>query len=212
MGRCPITYFNLKKDYPVTMDSELNDVDTAFDVKMIFIGNDKSPSQRIVDLYLQSIETVFTTAATDDDVKPCEATINGRQTRLSLACSDGKDKYRSLTTTYFKHTKKVFLTYLLSNVESVTALQFWLREVQRYCDPDVSINILGFGTIAPENNATLNKAKAFADENRLNHDTLNYENNDLAKAFMKKTVEDAVPPEQPENDGDKKHGGCCAIL
>ncbi|EKE40591.1 hypothetical protein ENUP19_0305G0098 [Entamoeba nuttalli] len=198
------------------MDSEFDDYDESLvEIKIIFIGIDKNPSQKLVDLYIQSIVSAPTTSAADgDDIKPCITDVKGVQTKLTLTCSDGKDKYRSLTTTYFKNASKVFLTYSLTNGDSVRTLQSWLKEIQRYCDPDVDVGILGFGIESEENKEIFNSGKSFADENRFDHYLVNLNDKDNAIQFLKAMIEKHVPIEQKteQTPFPEKKSGCCVLL
>ena len=133
----------------------------------------------------------------EDELKPVISIINGVKTKLILATTDGKDKYRSLTTTYFKNSKKVYITY----------------KIQRYCDNDVTICILGFGKPVGDNQKTVEKVTEFVNENRLVQLFCKETDGDMID-FMKREVETGISigNQTPRGQKGKKKNGCCVIM
>ena len=189
--------------------------DEYIEVKLIFIGGEKQTSQRMIDKYIETLKNEDRLLSTgEDETKPIISLINGMKTKLILSTTDGKDKYRSLTTTYFKNSKKVYITYKMENRQTADSLEKWLTLVQTYCDYDVNICILGFGKPVGDNQRTVEKVTEFANENRLVQLFCKETDGDMID-FMKREIETGIVTGSQTPRGRKQKNesnGCCILL
>ncbi|KAL7717653.1 Ras family protein [Entamoeba marina] len=185
-------------------DEEVNQIE---EVKIIFVGVDKNETQPIIDNFIQATPSAPTSESMNkDDTKPYIIEVKGQKVKLTLTCTDGKDKYRSLTTTFFKNATVIFLTYSLQHSDSVRSLLSWSKEVQRYCDPDVIVNTVGLGKSNPTDleAEVFEEGKKFALENAMTHEILDPSDKESCIAFIQKYIDENVTANEPEKTQTKK--------
>ncbi|ORX93914.1 hypothetical protein K493DRAFT_261930 [Basidiobolus meristosporus CBS 931.73] len=76
-------------------------------------------------------DEVSTTIGVDFKVKVME--IDGKNYKLTIWDTAGQDRFRTLTSSYYRGAQGVILAYDVSNRETFEQLDQWFAELNRYC-------------------------------------------------------------------------------
>jgi len=67
---------------------------------------------------------------------------NGKKVDLELSDTCGQEKFRTVTTTYYRSAQGAVLAFDLTSVESFANLKNWLNEIQTYKSETLTVKIL----------------------------------------------------------------------
>ena len=111
--------------------------------KLVLIGDYDVGKQelikRFVDGYFQG--KYVTNVAVDLRVKTVE--IDGKRIKLQLWDTVGNERFRSLTSAYFRGAHGVLLVYDVGNAKSFSSVAEWHRQVEQFGSPDVNKMMVG---------------------------------------------------------------------
>jgi len=112
---------------------------------------------------------------TDDDFeedRPCTIgvdfktkilDVDGKRINLSIWDTAGQEKFRSLTSSYYRGTQGIILVYDVTKRESFESLSHWLNEVDMYStNPNVITLLVGNKIDKPERVVTREEGVKFA--------------------------------------------------
>ena len=68
--------------------------------------------------------------------------IDDDRVKVSFWDTAGQERFRTMANAYYKDAHGVVLVYDVTDRESFTSLNYWLREIQKNCDDDVCVVIL----------------------------------------------------------------------
>ena len=106
--------------------------------KLVLIGDYDVGKQelikRFVDGYFQG--KYVTNVAVDLRVKTIE--LDGKRIKLQLWDTVGNERFRSLTSAYFRGAHGVLLVYDVGNAKSFSSVAEWHRQVEQFGSPDVN--------------------------------------------------------------------------
>eukprot|EP00727_Mastigamoeba_balamuthi_P013552 m51a1_g882 putative ras small gtpases ric1 (235) ;mRNA; f:887226-888146 len=77
------------------------------------------------------------------DNKSRDLTIDKEPVRLQLWDTAGQEKFRVITSTFYKGAHGVMIVYDRSNRESFETVKNWMSEIQRYCQEPVARIVVG---------------------------------------------------------------------
>ena len=107
-------------------------------LKLVLVGDYDVGKQelikRFVDGYFQG--KYVTNVAVDLRVKTIE--IDGKRIKLQLWDTVGNERFRSLTSAYFRGAHGVLLVYDVGNAKSFGSVAEWHKQVVQFCSPDVN--------------------------------------------------------------------------
>lgn len=69
--------------------------------------------------------------------------INNENIKLQIWDTTGQEKYNSITTSFYRNAKFIFLMFDLTNYKSFFNLKKWLREIDYYCNDNIKKVIIG---------------------------------------------------------------------
>ncbi len=69
-----------------------------------------------------------------EDFKEKTVSVDGRSVRLQLWDTVGQERYRIITSSFYKNAQGILIVYDVSNKESVDNVERWSREVDRYLE------------------------------------------------------------------------------
>ena len=106
--------------------------------KLVLVGDYDVGKQelikRFVDGYFQG--KYVTNVAVDLRVKTVE--VDGKRIKLQLWDTVGNERFRSLTSAYFRGAHSVLLVYDVGNAKSFGSVAEWHKQVEQYGSPDVN--------------------------------------------------------------------------
>mmetsp|Transcript_33958 Transcript_33958/g.85215 ORF Transcript_33958/g.85215 Transcript_33958/m.85215 type:complete len:199 (-) Transcript_33958:405-1001(-) len=76
-------------------------------------------------------EEIGCTIGVDFKVKTME--VNGSRVNLTIWDTAGQEKFRSLTSSYYRGTQGIILVYDVSRRDTFDHLNMWLKEISMYC-------------------------------------------------------------------------------
>ncbi len=111
--------------------------------KLVLVGDYDVGKQEIIKRFVENTYQgkYVTTVAVDLTVKLIE--LDGKKIKLQLWDTVGNDRYRSLTTAYFRGAQGVMVVYDITKERSFNSLTEWCRQIEEYASPDVSTMIIG---------------------------------------------------------------------
>ncbi len=77
------------------------------------------------------------------DFKIRTLTINNKQIKLQIWDSAGQERFRTLTTAYYRSAHGIILVYDVNDRETFIHIENWLQEVSRYAANDVNRVLVG---------------------------------------------------------------------
>lgn len=155
------------------MSSPLTEENYEYIFKVILIGSAGVGKSSILQRYIQKIftDTYSCTIGVDFFMKSIE--IEGKNVKMQIWDTAGTEKYRSITTSYYRGAHAAFIVFDLTNKESFEALPQWIENYFKYSNKDLEKNIILIGNkndlvdkrivteLDIENFAKINKMKYF---------------------------------------------------
>lgn len=100
-----------------------------------------------------------------------EATIdrNGQMVRLRICDTQGQERYRSLTNSFYRGTNGCVLCFDVTNAESFNSLDRWLSDIREYVGKEIPCVIVGTkGYLgAHKRKVTTGDATSFSERHRI---------------------------------------------
>jgi len=111
--------------------------------KVVLVGDYDVGKQELLKRYVDNVfmGKYVTTVAVDLMVKTIE--LDGKRVKLQLWDTVGNERYRSLTTAYFRGAHAVILVYDVTKEATFHSLIDWSRQVEQYASPEVVKMIIG---------------------------------------------------------------------
>ncbi len=111
--------------------------------KIVLVGDFDVGKQEIIKRFVDNTYQgkYVTTVAVDLTVKLIE--LDGKKIKLQLWDTVGNDRYRSLTTAYFRGAQGVMIVYDVTKERSFNSLTEWYRQIEEYACPEVVTMVIG---------------------------------------------------------------------
>eukprot|EP01100_Stratorugosa_tubuloviscum_P002315 TRINITY_DN153_c0_g1_i4.p1 TRINITY_DN153_c0_g1~~TRINITY_DN153_c0_g1_i4.p1 ORF type:complete len:205 (-),score=19.91 TRINITY_DN153_c0_g1_i4:98-712(-) len=147
------------------MASKASKFDHQF--KILIIGDSNVGKSSILLRFTENIFLEDTPSSLGLDYKEKLVSINNKQIMLYIWDTAGQEKFRSLTSSYYRGTHGVIFVYDVSNTDSFNHLKNWIKEVDLYAnDSPIAQLVLGNKTDLT-NNIDLNQLQQLCHENSL---------------------------------------------
>lgn len=88
-------------------------------------------------------DTDSATATIGVDFRVKKLAIRGKPHRLLLFDTAGQERFRTLTSSYYRNAQGCILVYDVSNRESFLSMEHWFGECARYAEPGVVKYLVG---------------------------------------------------------------------
>jgi len=116
--------------------------DTA--LKILLIGPSNGGKTSLLLRYVDDIfDTESSTATIGVDFRTKNVTVRGKQYRLMLFDTAGQERFRFLTSSYYRNAQGVIIVYDTSNRDSFSSMDHWFREVEMHTSPEVVKCLVG---------------------------------------------------------------------
>ena len=106
--------------------------------KLVLVGDYDVGKQELIKRFVEGYfqGKYVTNVAVDLRVKTVE--VDGKKIKLQLWDTVGNERFRSLTSAYFRGAHGVLLVYDVGNAKSFGSVSEWNRQVAQYGSPDVN--------------------------------------------------------------------------
>ncbi|XP_020790221.2 ras-related protein Rab-8B-like [Boleophthalmus pectinirostris] len=85
--------------------------------------------------------TFITTMGADFKIKTVE--LDGKKIKLQIWDTAGQQRFKTITTAYYRGANGIMLVYDITNKKSFDSLQDWIRDMEQHASSDVERIILG---------------------------------------------------------------------
>ncbi|OWF56238.1 ras-related protein Rab-19-like [Mizuhopecten yessoensis] len=131
--------------------------------KIILIGDINVGKTSIVRRFRDGAfdDTYRTTIGVDFAIRTLD--IDNKQVKLQIWDTSGQERFRSITTSYFRNAHGIVLVYDITNRTSLEVAERWLMDVNRLCgDSPVNLLVGNKSDLIDRRQVTIQEAKTFA--------------------------------------------------
>ena len=138
--------------------------------KLIVIGNSGVGKSSILQRYIQKVfkESYSSTIGVDFFMKSIN--IGDKSIKLQLWDTAGTEKFRSITTGYYRGADAAFVVFDLTSKPSFKNLNEWIESYYKYSNPDVEKNVVLIGNkcdLVEERKVTQEEIETFIKDNNI---------------------------------------------
>mmetsp|Transcript_8273 Transcript_8273/g.13463 ORF Transcript_8273/g.13463 Transcript_8273/m.13463 type:complete len:214 (-) Transcript_8273:529-1170(-) len=131
--------------------------------KLLIIGDSGVGKSAIL---LRFVDDAFpsTFATIGVDFRITEVSIDSKSVQLQVWDTAGHERFRTITTCYYRGAHAIILTFDVSNRESFLNIPSWLRDVERFAKKDALLLLVGNKSdLCASRTVPYDEAKDFAD-------------------------------------------------
>ena len=156
--------------------------------KIILIGNSGVGKSSILQRYIQKVfnDSYSSTIGVDFFMK--SITIGDKSIKLQLWDTAGTEKFRSITTGYYRGADAAFVVFDLSSKSSFKSLNEWIESYYKFSNPDVEKNVILIGNkcdLVDKREVTSEEIEKFIKDNNINYfETSAKEGKNIDKTFL----------------------------
>ncbi|KAK8789868.1 hypothetical protein WA158_006648 [Blastocystis sp. Blastoise] len=201
--------------------------DKAFDLqlKLLMIGDSGVGKTCLLMQYASKtfIRTFITTIGIDFKIKTVN--IDGKVVKLQIWDTAGQDRFRTITTSYFRGSHGILLVYDVTDRNSFNNVESWMEQIHTHADVNVNKVLIGNKCDLESQRAVSTKeGQDLAKKYGINFFETSASQNtnvdecfmDLATECVKRIADDGPDDEDTKkveigriSDEDKKNKGCC---
>ena len=111
--------------------------------KILLIGNSSVGKSSILLRFSDNIfnESFLPTIGVDFKIKTFD--IQGKTVKLQIWDTAGQERFKTITSSYYKGSNGIILTYDITDKQSFKDVENWLAEVEKYAKPDIVKLLVG---------------------------------------------------------------------
>lgn len=123
----------------------------TIEVKVVLLGDQSVGKSSISQRYVKNVFTGTHVATVGGAYLQQKVVLNnGVAIKLHLWDTGGQERFRSMTNLYYRDANAAILTYDITNEQSFTSLDFWLKELKYKIDNEGMILCLDRKSTRPE--------------------------------------------------------------
>jgi Ras-related protein Rab-8A len=117
--------------------------DCDFVVKAVIIGDSGVGKTNVLLRYCDNCfkPTYSSTIGVDFKVKTLQ--VEEYKIKLQIWDTAGQEKFKNLSTTFYKGALIIILTYAIDQATSFTNVENWIKQIHEHSSPEVSIFLVG---------------------------------------------------------------------
>ena len=119
----------------------MNDYDYIF--KIVIIGDSGVGKSCMLLRFADNefTDSYISTIGVDFKIKTLN--VEGTNVKLQIWDTAGQDRFRTITSSYYRHAQGIIIAYDITDRQSFSNVQKWLEEITRYATEDVAKLIVG---------------------------------------------------------------------
>ncbi|CAG9310662.1 unnamed protein product [Blepharisma stoltei] len=164
----------------VSTEGEVN-----FSFKLVILGDSGVGKTNLLQRFTKNIFSLATRSSMgfNNDYKTLD--IEGKTVRAEIWDTPGQDRYRAMLNPFYRGAVGALLVYDLTNAETFTNLQKWMKEIKNYGESIETVLLIGNKSDKEEErNVKQSDAMAFAQKNGIAYiETSALNANNVDKAF-----------------------------
>jgi len=123
--------------------TDLGNFDFFF--KVVFVGEASVGKTNLISRYIHNnfILDHISTHGAEFEVKAFQPVGSDKKAQIYIWDTAGQEKYRALTSFYFKDAAGAILVYDISSYESFKSLDKWLEDIRTNADPNMIVLLVG---------------------------------------------------------------------
>lgn len=209
---------------------EVKDEHEDYSVKIVIVGDSGVGKSNILSRFVQNEFSNDCRATVGVELSTKSYSINGKIIKLHLWDTAGQERFKSITSAYYKGAKGAMIVYDITNKESFSHLDKWLKEINELGGKGINVIICGNKSDLEENREVskeegIEKGKSnnlsFMETSALNSSNIEEAFQMLLVEIYQTSIKSAIQSEEQEfqqgetlkietkkdNGGKKK--GCC---
>jgi len=116
-----------------------------FDIlyKIVIIGDSGVGKSNILSRYVRDEFSIDTKATVGVEFGSKILTLNNQQIKIQIWDTAGQEKYKSVSSIYYKGAKGALLVYDISRKETFNNINRWINEIKNNSDENINILLIG---------------------------------------------------------------------
>ena len=111
--------------------------------KVILIGESSVGKTNIMSKYLKDQFMEFSKSTIGVEFSSKTFNVQGHKIKAQIWDTAGQEKYRSMTSTYYKGSKGAFVIYDITRKETFESVDNWINDLKLKGDPNIIVFIIG---------------------------------------------------------------------
>ena len=131
--------------------------------------------------------------------------IKGKKLKVKIWDTAGDERYKNITSSYYRGANGILLLYNITNRESFDSLNSWLTEIKKNANQNLSLILVGTNCdLENERKVTYKEGKDFARKNGIKFIEVSAKNNINVKEAFDILLEDILNTLSNEKNKNKK--------
>ena len=131
--------------------------------------------------------------------------IKGKKLKVQIWDTAGDERYKNITSSYYRGANGILLLYNITNRESFDSLNSWLTEIKKNANQNLSLILVGTNCdLENERKVTYQEGKDFATKNGIKFIEVSAKNNINVKEAFDILLEDILNTLSNEKNKNKK--------
>lgn len=175
------------------MSQRFNDYD--YMLKLIIIGDPSVGKSSLLLRYVDDIyeESYICTIGVDFKIKTLE--VSGKKVKLQIWDTAGQERFKPITQTYFRGAHGCIVVYDISDADTFTNLNTWIREYKEINNPEYANNIVILGNkcdLEDKRQVTFDKGQRLGEELGVPFKEVSAKNNTSVNEAFYTIAEDVI--------------------
>ena len=111
--------------------------------KLILIGDSSVGKSNILLKYLKNEFEPNSQATVGVEFGTKNILINDKRIKIQIWDTAGEERYRSITSAYYKGAKGAFIVYDITRKETFDSVDRWANDLKTECDKNITIILIG---------------------------------------------------------------------
>jgi len=181
-------------------------MDTKF--KFLFIGDSTVGKSSLITKYTDNTFSENKIPTIGVDFKSKNLVIDGKNTQIQLWDMAGQERFRSITSSYYRYTDAIIICFDLTNIKTFDNIKTWLNNIYTNCVENIIKILVGTKTDLEHRAVSRIEAEIYAHNNDMNYVEISSKTNtsdEIGELLIKRLVDEVVKPNKIHK---QKIGSC----